>query len=141
VHKDASCRIVVAGRKSNIVLGHCATQNLVGLHRGSSLQITEAEGLGPDQVISSLDTIARDPGDSSWIFLGSWTASLDSMNVANLVNPSAVESKATARQNNRKYTLTDFQIQRTLGTGSFGQVHVVTSKHDQRHYGTWLRHY
>jgi protein kinase A len=33
-----------------------------------------------------------------------------------------------------KYTLTDFQIQRTLGTGSFGRVHLVQSKHNQRFY-------
>jgi hypothetical protein len=57
----------------------------------------------------------------------------DSMNVANLVNPAggAVESKANARQTKGKYTLTDFQIQRTLGTGSIGRVHLVQSKHDQ----------
>lgn len=33
-----------------------------------------------------------------------------------------------------KYTLNDFQIQRTLGTGSFGRVHLVQSKHNQRFY-------
>jgi protein kinase A len=33
-----------------------------------------------------------------------------------------------------KYSLTDFQIQRTLGTGSFGRVHLVQSKHNQRFY-------
>jgi len=33
-----------------------------------------------------------------------------------------------------KYTLTDFNIQRTLGTGSFGRVHLVQSKHNQRFY-------
>ena len=33
-----------------------------------------------------------------------------------------------------KYTLTDFTIQRTLGTGSFGRVHLVQSKHNQRFY-------
>ncbi|KAF2270176.1 Pkinase-domain-containing protein [Lojkania enalia] len=33
-----------------------------------------------------------------------------------------------------KYTLGDFQIQRTLGTGSFGRVHLVQSKHNQRFY-------
>lgn len=58
------------------------------------------------------------------------------MNVANLVNPSAgaVESKANPRQTKGKYTLTDFNIQRTLGTGSFGRVHLVQSKHNQRFY-------
>ena len=33
-----------------------------------------------------------------------------------------------------KYTLADFEIQRTLGTGSFGRVHLVQSKHNQRFY-------
>ncbi|KAJ4293988.1 cAMP-dependent protein kinase catalytic subunit [Kalmusia sp. IMI 367209] len=33
-----------------------------------------------------------------------------------------------------KYTLQDFTIQRTLGTGSFGRVHLVQSKHNQRFY-------
>ncbi|KAL8918696.1 MAG: hypothetical protein Q9208_007194 [Pyrenodesmia sp. 3 TL-2023] len=38
------------------------------------------------------------------------------------------------RQTKGKYTLTDFNIQRTLGTGSFGRVHLVQSKHNQRFY-------
>ncbi|KAF2085303.1 Pkinase-domain-containing protein [Saccharata proteae CBS 121410] len=33
-----------------------------------------------------------------------------------------------------KYTLSDFTIQRTLGTGSFGRVHLVQSKHNNRFY-------
>ncbi len=33
-----------------------------------------------------------------------------------------------------KYTLGDFAIQRTLGTGSFGRVHLVQSKHNGRFY-------
>lgn len=33
-----------------------------------------------------------------------------------------------------KYNLSDFDIQRTLGTGSFGRVHLVQSKHNQRYY-------
>ncbi|KAK9416155.1 hypothetical protein SUNI508_09735 [Seiridium unicorne] len=33
-----------------------------------------------------------------------------------------------------KYSLADFEIQRTLGTGSFGRVHLVQSKHNQRFY-------
>lgn len=58
------------------------------------------------------------------------------MNVANLVNPAggSVESKNQPRQTKGKYTLTDFNIQRTLGTGSFGRVHLVQSKHNQRFY-------
>ena len=33
-----------------------------------------------------------------------------------------------------KYTLADFEILRTLGTGSFGRVHLVQSRHNQRFY-------
>ncbi|OAL55000.1 camp-dependent protein kinase A [Pyrenochaeta sp. DS3sAY3a] len=39
-----------------------------------------------------------------------------------------------ARTTKGKYSLTDFAIQRTLGTGSFGRVHLVQSKHNQRFY-------
>ncbi|KAI0997656.1 cAMP-dependent protein kinase type 2 [Podosphaera aphanis] len=38
------------------------------------------------------------------------------------------------RQTKGKYNLTDFEILRTLGTGSFGRVHLVQSKHNQRFY-------
>jgi protein kinase A len=33
-----------------------------------------------------------------------------------------------------KYSLADFDILRTLGTGSFGRVHLVQSRHNQRFY-------
>lgn len=33
-----------------------------------------------------------------------------------------------------KYSLPDFEFRRTLGTGSFGRVHLVKSKHNQRFY-------
>jgi hypothetical protein len=38
------------------------------------------------------------------------------------------------RQTKGKYSLTDFDFLRTLGTGSFGRVHLVQSKHNQRFY-------
>ncbi|KAF2205252.1 Pkinase-domain-containing protein [Delitschia confertaspora ATCC 74209] len=43
-------------------------------------------------------------------------------------------SQPTPRVTKGKYTLNDFAIQRTLGTGSFGRVHLVQSKHNQRFY-------
>ncbi|KAI1623629.1 protein kinase A [Exophiala viscosa] len=52
----------------------------------------------------------------------------DPINMANVGGPGSL------RQTKGKYTLTDFQIQRTLGTGSFGRVHLVQSKHNQRFY-------
>lgn len=48
--------------------------------------------------------------------------------------PSASVQTPTPRVTKGKYTLTDFTIQRTLGTGSFGRVHLVQSKHNQRFY-------
>lgn len=79
-------------------------------------------------------TTAPDPTNAQTTANGS--PQKESMNVANLVNPEggSVESKANARQTKGKYTLTDFAIQRTLGTGSFGRVHLVQSKHNQRYY-------
>ena len=38
------------------------------------------------------------------------------------------------RQTKGKYSLGDFQILRTLGTGSFGRVHLVQSRHNSRFY-------
>jgi protein kinase A len=42
--------------------------------------------------------------------------------------------QAQIRQTKGKYTLVDFELQRTLGTGSFGRVHLVKSNHNQRFY-------
>lgn len=48
--------------------------------------------------------------------------------------PGGVAAGGQPRQTKGKYTLSDFNIQRTLGTGSFGRVHLVQSKHNQRFY-------
>ena len=45
-----------------------------------------------------------------------------------------VASTPAVRPTKGKYTLSDFAIQRTLGTGSFGRVHLVQSNHNQRFY-------
>ena len=45
-----------------------------------------------------------------------------------------VPDRPAIRTTKGKYSLTDFTIQRTLGTGSFGRVHLVQSKHNQRFY-------
>ena len=41
---------------------------------------------------------------------------------------------AVPRTTKGKYQLTDFELKRTLGTGSFGRVHLVQSRHNQRYY-------
>ncbi|KAL9622860.1 MAG: hypothetical protein Q9160_002786 [Pyrenula sp. 1 TL-2023] len=63
----------------------------------------------------------------------------NSANIRNLVNPTQNDGAGTnavpqPRQTKGKYTLTDFALQRTLGTGSFGRVHLVQSKHNTRYY-------
>ena len=78
-------------------------------------------------------TNAPDPGTNA---SANGEVAKTDMNVASLINPAggAVESKNQPRQTKGKYTLTDFKIERTLGTGSFGRVHLVQSKHNQRYY-------
>jgi len=50
----------------------------------------------------------------------------------------AEQQQAAAQDQSRvtkgKYSLADFEILRTLGTGSFGRVHLVQSRHNQRFY-------
>jgi hypothetical protein len=48
--------------------------------------------------------------------------------------PTLTPSQNPKRETKGKYTLADFTISRTLGTGSFGRVHLVQSKHNQRFY-------
>jgi protein kinase A len=43
-------------------------------------------------------------------------------------------AQAALRETRGKYALTDFALQRTLGTGSFGRVHLVQSRHNSRFY-------
>ncbi|CAR23982.1 cAMP-dependent protein kinase type 3 [Lachancea thermotolerans] len=46
----------------------------------------------------------------------------------------AQKTELQGRQTSGKYTLNDFHILRTLGTGSFGRVHLVRSNHNGRFY-------
>ncbi|KAI5296326.1 camp-dependent protein kinase catalytic subunit [Ascosphaera acerosa] len=48
--------------------------------------------------------------------------------------PTQNPAQQTIRQTKGKYSLNDFSFQRTLGTGSFGRVHLVQSRHNQRFY-------
>ncbi|KAH8589364.1 kinase-like domain-containing protein [Bisporella sp. PMI_857] len=62
----------------------------------------------------------------------SQTTSVASNNVAqqNIQVPEPTQ----IRQTKGKYSLVDFELLRTLGTGSFGRVHLVQSRHNQRFY-------
>ncbi|KAI5796409.1 kinase-like domain-containing protein, partial [Peziza echinospora] len=44
------------------------------------------------------------------------------------------QAATVTRTTRGKYSLSDFTIQRTLGTGSFGRVHLVQSRHNLRFY-------
>ncbi|KAK3897088.1 hypothetical protein C8A05DRAFT_48161 [Staphylotrichum tortipilum] len=46
----------------------------------------------------------------------------------------AQQQSSDARVTRGKYTLVDFELLRTLGTGSFGRVHLVQSNHNHRFY-------
>jgi protein kinase A len=48
--------------------------------------------------------------------------------------PALVPAGATPRKLSGRYALADFNIERTLGTGSFGRVHLVRSRHNLRFY-------
>lgn len=48
--------------------------------------------------------------------------------------PTSNHTPAVPRSTKGKYTLTDFTLKRTLGTGSFGRVHLVQSNHNSRFY-------
>ncbi|KAK5226932.1 cAMP-dependent protein kinase catalytic subunit [Exophiala xenobiotica] len=108
-----------------------------------SSQKTDASSSAPSQVTSNAPTQSTaatlttvtstpDPNAKQPASNGS-----NNMNLANLVAPPSsgvVDGKGATRQTKGKYTLTDFDIKRTLGTGSFGRVHLVQSKHNQRFY-------
>ena len=46
----------------------------------------------------------------------------------------AVAAQSEVRVTKGKYSLADFELLRTLGTGSFGRVHLVQSRHNHRFY-------
>jgi protein kinase A len=54
--------------------------------------------------------------------------------VENAQSRNAQPTQTVVRQTKGKYSLGDFEMLRTLGTGSFGRVHLVQSKHNQRFY-------
>ncbi|ETN39624.1 cAMP-dependent protein kinase type 2 [Cyphellophora europaea CBS 101466] len=85
---------------------------------------------------TNITTVTSTPDPTNDRTTSNGSPEQEPMNTANLTNPQggSVESKATPRQTKGKYTLTDFALQRTLGTGSFGRVHLVQSKHNQRYY-------
>ncbi|CAK1364859.1 unnamed protein product [Cercospora beticola] len=62
------------------------------------------------------------------------SANFGDQNVPQINAPAQKPTTNPLRETRGKYTLQDFVINRTLGTGSFGRVHLVQSKHNQRFY-------
>lgn len=54
--------------------------------------------------------------------------------VSNVMSPTPSQASSTSRKTSSRYNLSDFTFIRTLGTGSFGRVHLVRSQHNQRSY-------
>lgn len=50
------------------------------------------------------------------------------------MSPTPSQSSSLARKTSSRYNLADFTFIRTLGTGSFGRVHLVKSQHNSRSY-------
>lgn len=106
----------------------------------------------PDSIAGDVDTVAptsnsppvaggnmnnNQPSIQSMLNTNSQHDSAYSSTSGNAQQENAQNSKINAnasRETKGKYTLTDFNIQRTLGTGSFGRVHLVQSKHNSRYY-------
>ena len=74
----------------------------------------------PSQMASNKNATAADSG----------AGQSDSLKQEQVTPPQQTQ----IRQTKGKYSLTDFDMLRTLGTGSFGRVHLVQSKHNQRFY-------
>lgn len=54
--------------------------------------------------------------------------------VSNVMSPTPSQASSTSRKTSSRYNLSDFTFIRTLGTGSFGRVHLVRSQHNHRSY-------
>ena len=116
-----------------------------------------SQGVAPNQTLSSAPRSAgQDP-------LAPSNSNQNGPTIDNIVNPQQTDGAAPSQTTNKpngarvtpaqmasttttstgapairatkgKYSLTDFALQRTLGTGSFGRVHLVQSNHNQRFY-------
>ncbi|KAK4546678.1 cAMP-dependent protein kinase catalytic subunit [Oleoguttula mirabilis] len=84
--------------------------------------------------VPSIHNLIHQPNYSSPSQHDSAYSSADGGNVPHISLPPAKPGSNPVRETKGKYTLADFTISRTLGTGSFGRVHLVQSKHNQRFY-------
>lgn len=97
---------------------------------------SSAPGGMKQQNVPSISNMLSQDGSQHDSGYSSHASNSQDGNVPQLSQPSATKAGGgnPARETKGKYTLTDFSFQRTLGTGSFGRVHLAQSKHNQRFY-------
>lgn len=91
----------------------------------------------PQSITPTINNILNPPqsdgaGQSQREALRNWPSAKAAGTTSNVYTTSI--ATPVVRPTKGKYTLTDFTIQRTLGTGSFGRVHLVQSNHNHRFY-------
>ncbi|CAK3999774.1 cAMP-dependent kinase type 2 [Lecanosticta acicola] len=86
------------------------------------------------QVQPSIQNLMNQPGYTASQHDSAFSGMSANNNVPVINAPTSKPTTNPLRETKGKYTLADFQISRTLGTGSFGRVHLVQSKHNQRFY-------
>ena len=69
---------------------------------------------------------------------GVMTPSVSSMGTLTINSPN-MSVTSSQRKTSSRYALGDFEFIRTLGTGSFGRVHLVRSRHNTRYYAVKVR--
>ncbi|GCB18644.1 cAMP-dependent protein kinase type 2 [Aspergillus awamori] len=102
-----------------------------------------------DGQVASMQSAVTQASPSAHHTSGLPQPNANAASIQNIINPSqqgAMHSassghtqshhagRSDARTTKGKYSLDDFSLQRTLGTGSFGRVHLVQSKHNHRFY-------
>ena len=115
LRQSPSAQKPVDGNKEQLQHNAAAMQNnnthsAEGNGASGNIQPVMAQGLAPSNGQHGQHGGIRPMADGSW--------------------PVQRDAKATKG----KYSLTDFDFRRTLGTGSFGRVHLVKSKHNNRFY-------
>ncbi|KAK0938917.1 cAMP-dependent protein kinase catalytic subunit [Friedmanniomyces endolithicus] len=114
------------------------TSNLQGMNNHAGGQLQGQNASSNTQNVPSIGNMTHQPnygggGNDSGYGSADHSAGRDGVPTLNLPTTQKGGSNPV-RETKGKYTLTDFQISRTLGTGSFGRVHLVQSKHNQRFY-------
>jgi len=109
-----------------------------GMNNHAAGQLQGQNPSSNTQNVPSIGNMTQQPnygggGNDSGYGSADHSAGRDNVPMLNL-HTTQKGSSNPVRETKGKYTLTDFQISRTLGTGSFGRVHLVQSKHNQRFY-------